>query len=295
MRHLRHFVAVALLVGLVIVHVQTQQSGTSETVIPFTLTSQNNIVVQAFLNGGGALKLMLHTASSGVTLTEEGAKKAKMVFTGSTEMKSWGGGGTSRWSKGNKLLIGSFQQGNLTVHENKNSGEGTDGKFGLDIFGKRMVEIDFGRSLIVLHEKLPAKADRYTRLKMENRDGDLFVPGNCLIEGKDHVTRFLLHTGYSGGLLLDDEFVAKAGVEGRIKITSESSLKDSFGHTIKVKNGILPAFVLGKTTISEVPVGFFAGAVGAQKMSVLGCEVLKRFNVILDLANNELYLDLIRR
>ncbi|MFT3881302.1 MAG: hypothetical protein QM703_16765 [Gemmatales bacterium] len=290
-----HFVTVVLLVGLWNPHALAQQPVAGEVVIPFTLTSQNNIVVQAFLNGGGALKLMLHTASSGVTLTEEGAKKAKMVFTGSTEMKSWGGSGTSRWSKGNTLLLGNYQQGNITVHENKNSGEGTDGKFGLDIFGKRIVEIDFGRSLIVLHEKLPAKVERYTRVKLENRDGELFVQGNCLIEGKDHVTRFLIHTGYSGGLLLDDAFAAKAGVEGKIKITSESSLKDSFGHTIKVKKGILPTFVLGKTTISEVPVGFFAGAVGAQKMSVLGCEVLKRFNVVFDLGNNELYLELIRR
>lgn len=290
-----HFVTVALLVGLLIPRALTEVPSDGEVVIPFTLTSQNNIVVEAFLNGTSATKLMLHTASSGVTLTEEGAKKAKMMFTGSTAVKSWGGGGTSRWSKGNTLLLGSFQQGNLTVHENKNSGEGTDGKFGLDIFGKQVVEIDFTRSLIVVHSRLPAKAERYTRVKMENRDGELFVPGNCLIDGKEYSNKFLLHTGYSGGLLLDDAFAAKAGVEGKIKITSESSWKDSFGHTIKVKKGVLPTFVLGKTTLSEVPVGFFEGAVGTQKMSVLGCEVLKRFNVMFDLVKDDLYLELIRR
>lgn len=289
---------IALLVSAVILNhtLLPDRPVNGEIVIPFTLTSQNNIVVEAKLNGADPLKLMLHTAAREVTLTEEGAKKAKSIkFTGATEVKSWGGSGTSRWSKRNTLLLGSYQQGNLTVHENKNSGEGTDGKFGLDFFEKRIVEIDFGRSVIVVHDRLPAKVERYTRVKMENRDGELFVQGNCLIEGKDHVTRFLLHTGYSGGVLLDDAFAAKAGVEGKIKITSESSLKDSFGHTIKVKKGMLPTFVLGKTTISEVPVGFFAGAVGAQKMSVLGCDVLKRFNVVFDLVNNELYLELIRR
>lgn len=296
MQHSRFRIALILMIAFLMSHASAQQPNAGEVVIPFTLTSQNNIVVQAFLNGTDALKVMLHTASSGVTLTEEGAKKAKSIaFTGASEMKSWGGSGTSRWSQGNMLLLGSYQQGNVIVHENKNSGEGTEGKFGLDVFGKRMVEIDFGRSLMVVHDRLPGKVKRYARVKMEKRNGDLFVPGNCLIEGKEYSNQFLLHTGYSGGLLLDDAFAASAGVEGKIKITSESSLKDSFGHTIKVKKGMLPTFIVGKTTISEVPVGFFAGAVGAQKMSVLGCEVLKRFNVIFDLVNNDLYLELIRR
>ena len=50
----------------------------------------------------------------------------------------------------------------------------------------------------------------------------------------------------------------------------------------------VPGFVLGSSKISNVPVGFFAGAIGAQKMSVLGSEVLKQFNIIFDIANNDL-------
>ena len=53
--------------------------------------------------------------------------------------------------------------------------------------------------------------------------------------------------------------------------------------------------LIDDVAITEVPLGFFSGAAGAQKMSVLGCEVLKRFNVIFDLVNNDLYLELIRR
>ena len=144
--------------------------------------------------------------------------------------------------------------------------------------------------MLVLHKKLPRKMEKYQSLKFENRNSQLLVQGSCLIEGKTYANKFLIHSGYSGGILLDDAFAANAGVDGKIKITEESSLKDSFGNTIKVKKGILPVFALGKTQISDVSAGYFAGGLGAQKISVLGGEVLKQFNLIFDLANNDLYI-----
>lgn len=259
--------------------------------IPFTLTDQNNLVVSVALNGADTLNLMLHTAASDVTLTEDAVQKTKSIkFTETSKMKSWGGESDSRFSKGNQVRIGPLQRNDITIWENKNSGKDTDGKFGLDLFQNRIVEIDFDQRRIVLHEKLPRKAGRYERLKIENRNGQLLVQGSCLIEGKSYSNKFLLHSGYSGGILLDDAFAASAGVDGKIQITEESSLKDSFGNTIKVKKGILPEFALGKARISNVPTGFFSGAIGAQKMSVLGGEVLKQFNLIFDIANNDLYI-----
>ena len=267
------------------------QAGNRPISIPFTLTDQNNLVVSVALNDTDTLNLMLHTAASDVTLTEDAVRKTKSIkFTETSKMKSWGGESDSRFSKGNQVRIGQLQRNNITVWENKNSGKDTDGKFGLDLFQNRIVEIDFDQRRIVLHEKLPRKAGKYERLKIENQNGQLLVQGNCLIDRKSYSNKFLLHSGYSGGILLDDAFAANAGVDGKIQITEESSLKDSFGNTIKVKKGILPEFALGKARISNVPTGFFSGAIGAQKMSVLGGEVLKQFNLIFDIANNDLYI-----
>jgi hypothetical protein len=125
---------------------------------------------------------------------------------------------------------------------------------------------------------------------MENQNGQFLIQGSCLLEGKTYTNKFLVHSGYSGGVLLDDAFAASAGVDGKIKITDESNLKDSFGHIIKVKKGVLPVFKLGASELSNVPTGFFAGAIGAQKMSVIGCEILRRFNLLFDIANNDLYV-----
>lgn len=272
--------------------ISAQKGGQAESVmIPFTLTVHNNIVVSALLNEADPLKLMLHTATADVRLTEEAVRKLKSIgFTNSAKVKSWGGEANSRFSKGNQLQIGALTRKDIVVWEDKNSGHDTDGKFGLDFFENQIVEIDLDQQQITLHQRLPHKAAKYERLKLENQHGNLFVQGSCLIEGKAYAHQYLLHSGYSGGLLLDDTFAANAGVDGKIKITEESSLKDSFGNTIKVKKGIVPVFLLGSAKLSDVPAGFFAGTIGTQKMSVLGGEILKQFNLIFDIANNDLYL-----
>lgn len=60
----------------------------------------------------------------------------------------------------------------------------------------------------------------------------------------------------------------------KLKIIGEKELKDSYGNIIKTQKAILPAFKIGHTTRSLVPVGFFAGAIGRQKMSIIGGDIL---------------------
>lgn len=61
---------------------------------------------------------------------------------------------------------------------------------------------------------------------------------------------------------------------------------------LKTQKAILPAFLIGKQRLTDVPVAFFGGALGRQKMSVLGCEILKRFDWILDAKREYVYIRL---
>ena len=296
MRRLYQWSSIVALASLLLAAFTNQtlhasQKEPGEVAIPFTLTAYNNIVVSAVLNNKDTVNLMLHTAASDVTLTEDAARKSKSLkFTGRDKVKSWGGKADSRFSKGNQVQIGSLKRNNINIWEDKLSGKDTDGKFGLDFFQKRVVEIDFDHRRIVLHANLPRNVEKYERLKIETQNDQILVEGSCLIDGETYTHKFLLHSGYSGGILLDDAFATRAGIDGKIKITAESSLKDSFGHTIKVKKGFLPVFAFGRFKTSNVPVGFFAGAIGTQKMSVIGSEILVQFNIIFDIAHNDLYI-----
>ena len=198
MPRLRQLIAVVLFANLLLTGglnqpLRAQKAEQAEVTIPFTLTDQNVIVVQTLLNGTDPLQLMLHTAESDVTLTVEAARKAKSIkFTDSVKVESWGGRADSRYSKGNQVNIGELQRDNMIIWEDINSGKGTDGKFGLDFFQNRIVEIDFDQSRIIIHDKLPGKAQKYERLKVEGRKDNLLVTGSCIIDGKTYTC--LLYT-----------------------------------------------------------------------------------------------------
>ncbi len=259
--------------------------------IPFMLSEQNNIVVEVRINESHVVHLMLHSASSDVTLTEDAVRRLEdLALDKTTRVQSWGGTSDSRYSTGNRLRIGPLTRDGVTLWENRNSGEGTDGKFGLDFFGDAVVEIDYDSGRIVVHDRLPDKARDYQSLAIENEDGELYIEGICLFGDETRANRFLIHSGYAGGLLLDDAFAASSGIEGRIAITDTSRLTDSYGHVIEVKKGVMPGFSLGRLTLSDVPVGFFSGRIGNQDKSVLGGAILKRFNLIFDLGRNTLYI-----
>ena len=262
-------------------------------IIPFLLTDHNNISVQAILNNKDTVHLMFHTAANALTLTEEATQKLKSLnFNEITDsIKSWGGqDNSSRLSKGNSLQIGEMEWQHVPVWENKNSGQNTDGKFGTDLFENKVIEIDFDKSIIVIHTNLPRKIKKFQKLKLTFENDNMFIEAGCQTGENILKNKFLIHSGYAGAILFDDKFIASNSLSGKLKITGEKELKDSFGNVLKTKKAILPALQIGNEKLLNVPAGFFEGAIGRQKISIMGGDILKRFNIIIDAQRAYVYL-----
>lgn len=266
--------------------------GQKKYVIPFQLTEYNNLSIQAVLNKTDTVHLMFHTAASSMTLTEEAVQKLTSVrFEGADTVKSWGGGGnSSRFSKSNILQIGALTWDSVAIWENKYSGQHTDGKFGTDLFKNKVVEIDFEKKIIVLYSELPSKVRKYDKLRLTVQDELMFIEAGCEVGDSTLKNKFLIHSGYAGAVLLDDNFVAQHKMDERLKTIDEKELKDSFGHILKTKKAILPALTIGNEKLSDVPAGYFPGSMGRQKMSMLGGDILKRFNIVIDAQKGYVYL-----
>ncbi|MCB0598800.1 MAG: hypothetical protein H6557_20520 [Lewinellaceae bacterium] len=264
--------------------------GYSDT-IPFILTEHNNISIEAILNEKDTLHLMFHTAASSVTLIKSATEKlASLKLNQADTVKSWGGEHASRFGDGNSLQIGNLKWEQITIWENENSGPMTDGKFGPDLFQDKVIEINFDEHFMVIHPSLPEIGEDNEKLNLTMENGLMFIEGAGRIGDNVYSNRFLIHSGFGGALLLDDAFVRGNGIGGQLEIVEESELKDSYGNILKTKKAILPSFTLGNTTLSDVPVGFFEGSIGRQKMSVIGGAVLKRFNMVIDQRNSCIYL-----
>jgi hypothetical protein len=263
-----------------------------KTVIPFTLTEYNNLSIKAVLNQKDTVHLMFHTAANALTLTEEALQKiTSLKFDRTDSVKSWGSNdNTSRFSKSNTLQIGTLKWANIPIWENKNSGQHTHGKFGLDLFEQKIIEIDYDKSVLVIHHVLPQKIKSYQKLKLTFENEMMFIEASSINGKNSYTNKFLIHSGYAGAVLYDDKFVAENKIAEQLKVTDEKQLKDSFGNVLKTKKAILPTFAIGNIKLNNVSVGFFEGAIGRQKMSIIGGDVMKRFNMIIDAKREFIYL-----
>ena len=261
-------------------------------VIPFHLTSYNNISVPAILNGKDSVNLMFHTAANALTLTEETIKRLNdLSFNGVDTVKSWGGSeNESRFSKNNTLQIGSLKWDGQPIWENKNSGQETDGKFGIDLFENKVIELDFEENIMRISDNLPNKINKYQKLKLTFENDYMFMEAGFKVADKTYINKFLIHSGYSGAVLFDDKFVAENKLDQKLKIVDQKQLKDSYGNILKTQKAVLPALSIGNMYLPNVPVSFFTGGIGRQKMSILGGDVLKRFNLIIDAKRTFVYL-----
>ncbi|MDB9709431.1 hypothetical protein OAB13_05980 [Salibacteraceae bacterium] len=263
----------------------------SQEVIPFKLNAHNNLSNEAVLNNTDTLQLMFHTAASDMTLTTAATQWIKSVqWDQENKVKSWGGSSNSRVSASNTLNIGTLHWDSLAIWENERSGPGTDGKFGLNLFEGKIIEINFDKSEMIIHSSLPIQIEGFVKTPLLFEDESMFIEGISTIDDEAYPNRFLIHSGYGGTILLDDKFVAESNIGKRVEIIAEKELKDSYGNTIKTKKGLLTRFTIGNFDFENMPVGFFEGAIGRQQMSVLGGDLLKRFNIIIDAEREFIYL-----
>ncbi|MEO1524381.1 MAG: hypothetical protein AAFX06_03050 [Planctomycetota bacterium] len=280
-----------LLLFAITVNGQELDSKQTSTSIPFELTSSNNLLVDVRINERDNLKLMFHTASGAVFITESGAAKCSSVeFDHTAGVKTWGGSKDVRYSAKNTLRIGERTWRDIGITEDKLSGKGSDGKFGFHLFPDQIVEINFDRREIFLHPQLPANIDEFEKLKLIERHENYFIEGFVRIGEESLGHEFLLHSGFSGALLFDNEFARKQRLVDRLSITGSRELRDSLGNVIKTNQAVVPTFRLGVTPVGNVPVEFFEGTIGERRMSILGADLLRRFNWVFDPVAGNVYV-----
>lgn len=269
-----------------------QSAGTVEHSIPFELTNRNNIAVRVLLNERDQATFMFHTAVDSVSMIQKATRRTRSVkFDKAAAVTSWGGQSQPvRYSASNRLRIGRMTWDDVGITEGRFSGHFTDGKFGPSLFGDRVLEINFDRSRLVVHNQMPTLPADFRRLRVEVENGMMFVNATIDVGDEKIEHRFLIHSGYSDAILFDDEFSAKHKLTDRLKVLGSRELKDSMGNVMKTSKVAVPGFRLAGTELTEVPGEVFSGAIGRQKISLIGTAVLKRFNIVLDVKSKAIHL-----
>ncbi len=249
--------------------------------------------MDAVLNKMDSVRLMFHTASNDVTLIAESAAKLKSIRFEETVggVKSWGGeSNDSRMSLNNTIDIASLSWLKIPIWEDLTSGQGTDGKFGLGLLQGKVVTLDFDSSYMLVSDNLPVDIAIYEKLPLSVENGNLFVNIRCSDGKLEWENRFLIHTGYAGALMFDDEFVVEHRLDSVLHPVGEKVLHDAFGNAVVSKKVVVPSVKLGQQQLTNVAAGYFKGATGLQRISILGGDFLKRFNLVIDADRAFIYL-----
>ena len=260
--------------------------------IPFRLTKYNNILVPVIINQKDTVQLMLHTGSDYVTIIEDSYKKMKSIAISDTlnNVTSWAGYSDMKMSQNNVIKIGNDTFNKIPIFIDKQSGHESDGKIGLKFFEGKYLEINFDENKLYVYDKAPSKLKKYTKLNSRYSQETLYVKAFPFIDKKPIETEFMIHTGFSGALMISDDFAKEYKLLEKFEIIGESKLSDAAGNVILSKKSILPNFELANQTFQNVPMSFFDSTIKIQHKNIMGGDLIKRFNLILNPEKNVLYV-----
>lgn len=257
--------------------------------INFTLNQQSNICIKARIDDSDTLLLMFHTSASDITLTREAIKnKIEIKLENTDQVQTWGGMAQSENSEHHSFYINNLVWSNLTVFSDDNSGVGTDGKFGVDIFKDKIVTLDYDNLQMIVSDELPKKLRGYSKSNLYFEKGSMFIEGKLKSRKSTYTNKFMFHSGYGRSILLDPKIAEKYNMN-KLKTIEESELRDSFNNVFKIETKEIPEVTVGELKIKNVPLSIAARS-SEIPMRVFGNDLLKRFNVIFDFQNNKIYL-----
>lgn len=260
--------------------------------IPFRLTKYNNILIPVIINQKDTVQLMLHTGSDYITIIEDSYKKMKSISISDTlnNVTSWAGYSDMKMSQNNVIKFGNEEFSKIPIFIDKQSGHESDGKIGLKFFEGKYLEINFDENKLFVYDKAPSKLKKYTKLNSRYSQETLYVKAFPFIDKKPIETEFMIHTGFSGALMISDDFAKEYKLLEKFEIIGESKLSDAAGNVILSKKSILPDFELAYQTFKNVPMSFFDSTIKIQHKNIMGGDLIKRFNLILNPEKDILYV-----
>jgi hypothetical protein len=154
-----------------------------------------------------------------------------------------------------------------------------------------VVEIDYDKCVFIVHSTLPKITRGYSKLPIEYSNSLFCINGTLEIRGKKYNNRFLFDNGYQRTIMLDSALMARQNTPTDLKVIKKTVMQNGQGKAFPVVTVNIEKLQMARNSLLNIP---------AQKLTtsnpagfpvhILGNEVLKRFNTILDFQKNKVYL-----
>ncbi|MBB6501107.1 retropepsin-like aspartic protease [Pedobacter cryoconitis] len=268
-------------------------SGTSGAdTIPFILGTDQYIHIKGKINHFRELDLIFDTGASLFVLTEKGLSKSKVILDGSTENQGAGGFSTERTSSRNHLELANLYWKDLPIlFYDYKGGLNADGVVGYNVFEDKVVEIDYDKGLLIIHQNLPDLKKDYSELPARHSIEGTFVEATVQKDMNAAKGWFLFDTGGGLTVAVSGNFANKNDLHRRLAIMGYANVSGTGAVVNKTEIAILPELKLTGFVLRDVPVRLnVQNSDYYGKAGIIGNAVLKRFNTIIDYPHGKIYL-----
>ncbi len=280
------------LLGLLLIYTLSNIAFGQE-IIPFKLGEDNRIYIKGLINQSDTLNLVFDLGANITVINKTNMKAKNVSITFDTVVINAGGNGTSEESKSfnNTVRIGTkdyIAKDVLGISYPENAE--LDGLIGWNFFEDKIVEIDFESKELLISNKLPDYYVRYSKAKLKFIDSLPYVK-TILNKGKKKVKIWsMLDTGYNSTLKVYYNTVIENKLLGKYQIIGESTSLGTDGTVAKSDYILIPRIEIGGYEIYNMPADLVKTKVNSNIPALFGGNLLKRFHIILNFKNKEVYL-----
>ncbi|MBL0358307.1 MAG: retropepsin-like domain-containing protein [Chitinophagaceae bacterium] len=264
---------------------------TSDT-IPFTLGNDHYIHIKGKVNNTEILDFIFDSGAGTCVINERGQKIAKIKLDGQTDGEGSSGFTVEQTSSSNHLQLSSLNWKNLSFTYIDYKGSiNTDGVLGYNIFEDKVIEIDYEKNLLIVHNKIPANITGYSKQNIKHDLNGTFIQATLNNGTKDFTAWYLFDTGGSLTIEVGGDYATNSNLYGTMKNLGKSNATGNGKGFFQNEIVELPILKLFGFAIPNVPIHIassdksFYGEAG-----IIGNNVLKRFNTFIDYPNATIYL-----
>lgn len=259
--------------------------------IPMSI-SKGKLHLRGRFNDSELLDLIFDTgADTNVLYPSALGKGARLRFDGSVNNAGTGGRTLRQTSSDNRLEVADLRWDHEPILYVEKQADAADGIVGYPVFQDKVVELDFDRMRLIVHERAPAHADGFAKTAMPFSGTLTAVEAGFGLGHRREAGLLLLDTGGSGTLTVNPAFASAHGLPGALRKIGSSEMRGVGSGVIRSDVVLLPELILAGHTLRNVPINVERPSEGETGPlgGALFMEVLSRFNIILDYPRNEVY------
>ncbi|HEX4263447.1 MAG TPA: retropepsin-like aspartic protease [Verrucomicrobiae bacterium] len=236
--------------------------------------------LKGLLNQTQEVTIQFDLGAGGCCVSKLSATKLGIKFDSSTMLSNSQGVNKEQLSSSNLLQLQNLVWNNLPLTQVGNMGTNEDLIIGNSLFRNKVVEIDYDRLRLVVHDRLP-KLDRfYRQLPVWFEENRPKIQAVVEFGGKSYPFWLLFDTGRDGTMILAEDFTDQQNVWQELK-----PLEMVNGRKIVRLNA-----KLGGVTFKDIVTSAADPAKPSGRRTLLGNQILNHFNLVLDNINGNIYL-----